>query len=264
MDLLKTSLAPITSAAWDELETQAQHLFAQLLTARKFVDIDGPHGWKLGAVNLGRIEIPDDGEQNGIQYGVRQVLPLTEIRIPFTLNMWELDNIARGAEDADIDAMEEAAGSIAQFEDRAIYYGFKEGNITGMKEASGHKVMSCPTDAKEVLQCIPEGISRFKQSAVEGPYSLIVDPEDWREITSYAEGYPLKRQVEENLEAHLVFCPNVDTMFLVSGRGGDFKLTLGGDLSIGYDSHSAEEVKLYFTESFTFQVLEPGAVIMFE
>jgi hypothetical protein len=36
---------------------------------------------------------------------------------------------------------------------------------------------------------------------------------------------------------------------------------LGQDLAIGYDRHAAETVTLYFTESFTFRILEPAAVI---
>lgn len=44
-------------------------------------------------------------------------------------------------------------------------------------------------------------------------------------------------------------------------RGGDLELVLGQDLAIGYERHGAETVTLYFTESFTFRILEPAAVI---
>ena len=39
---------------------------------------------------------------------------------------------------------------------------------------------------------------------------------------------------------------------LLSTRGGDYELRLGQDVSIGYLSHDADSVQLYFTESFTF------------
>ncbi len=38
----------------------------------------------------------------------------------------------------------------------------------------------------------------------------------------------------------------------MSTRGGDFELTIGQDVSIGYDSHDADVVNLYFQESFTY------------
>ncbi len=44
-------------------------------------------------------------------------------------------------------------------------------------------------------------------------------------------------------------------------RGGDFELTVGGDWSIGYSDHTADVVRLYLQESFTFRVLSPEAAV---
>ncbi|MEX0982798.1 MAG: family 1 encapsulin nanocompartment shell protein [Bacteroidales bacterium] len=46
---------------------------------------------------------------------------------------------------------------------------------------------------------------------------------------------------------------------LVSERGGDFELSIGQDISIGYDGHDSDKVKLYFTESFMFRIIGPEA-----
>ncbi|HDP93831.1 MAG TPA: bacteriocin, partial [Candidatus Aminicenantes bacterium] len=48
---------------------------------------------------------------------------------------------------------------------------------------------------------------------------------------------------------------------VLSGRGGDFQLTVGQDLSVGYKSDQREMVHLFITESFTFQVLDPAAAV---
>ena len=48
---------------------------------------------------------------------------------------------------------------------------------------------------------------------------------------------------------------------LLSIRGGDYELTVGQDLSIGYAIHDRTDVELYLTESFTFRVLEEKAAI---
>jgi len=48
---------------------------------------------------------------------------------------------------------------------------------------------------------------------------------------------------------------------LLSHRGGDFQLTVGQDLSIGYTGHDKETVHLYLTESFTFRVLDRTAAV---
>lgn len=51
---------------------------------------------------------------------------------------------------------------------------------------------------------------------------------------------------------------------MLSKRGGDLELILGQDLAVGYESHSSDKVKLYYTESFTFRILEPAAVIHYD
>ena len=61
------------------------------------------------------------------------------------------------------------------------------------------------------------------------------------------------------LSGKIIICPNIEGILLVSERGGDFKLTLGQDLSPGYESHDQKEVEMYFTESFTFQIIDPPA-----
>ena len=39
------------------------------------------------------------------------------------------------------------------------------------------------------------------------------------------------------------------------------EIILGQDMAVGYESHTDNTVKLYFTESLTFRILEPAAVI---
>ena len=48
---------------------------------------------------------------------------------------------------------------------------------------------------------------------------------------------------------------------MISLRGGDFELTVGQDFSIGYLDHTAERVRLYIEESFTFLILTQQAAI---
>ncbi len=48
---------------------------------------------------------------------------------------------------------------------------------------------------------------------------------------------------------------------MLTGRGGDFELHVGEDLSIGYIGHTHEDVELYFQESFTFLNLTTEASV---
>ncbi|MFW5687761.1 MAG: family 1 encapsulin nanocompartment shell protein, partial [Bacteroidota bacterium] len=132
MDILRKSLAPISDKAWKEINETSKDVLTSVLSARKFVDVEGPKGWDFAALSTGRIDVPEN-QDGALEYGVHQVLPLVEVRIPFELNIWELDNVARGAEDIDLDSLEEAAREIAKFEENAIFEGFKAANIKGLK-----------------------------------------------------------------------------------------------------------------------------------
>ena len=54
------------------------------------------------------------------------------------------------------------------------------------------------------------------------------------------------------LDGGIVWAPAIDGAFLLSTRGGDFELRIGQDLSIGYLSHDASGIQLYFEETLTF------------
>ena len=67
--------------------------------------------------------------------------------------------------------------------------------------------------------------------------------------------------VEQLVGGTAVWAPAVDGAVVVSLRGGDFEMTVGQDISIGYSSHSATSVQLYLQESFTFRSLGPEAAV---
>lgn len=260
MDILRKSLAPITEKAWEEINDQARQVFKTILTARKFVDVDGPKGLDFGAVSLGRLSLKEQKEKEGVNYGINKVLPLIEIRKPFHLDLWELDNVSRGAEDVDLGPLEDSARGLARFEETAIYYGFQESGIHGLKESSGYDATSFPETPKDLLKTLAKVITEFQNNAIEGPYSLVVSPEKWHFILSQVGGYPLINQIKNLIGGNVVQNPHVNDSFVVTERGGDFRLTIGQDISVGFDSASTKEVKLFFTESFTFQIFEPNAV----
>ena len=76
------------------------------------------------------------------------------------------------------------------------------------------------------------------------------------------DGYPIAKQIERILvDGRVVHAPALHGGVLLSVRGGDYELTVGQDLSLGYAWHDRHAVELYLTESFTFRVLEPAAAV---
>jgi uncharacterized linocin/CFP29 family protein len=263
MDLLKRSLAPITSEAWEQIDEEARRVLKLHLAGRKVVDFVGPLGWECGGVNTGRLKHMEGAPIEHVGHAIREVRPLVELRSPMELDLLELDYAARGADDLDLDPVIRTAERVARAEDTAIFHGFEPGRITGIVQASPH----APIEVKASLEW-PRAVSaakeRLRLAGINGPYALVLGPEAYAEVTADSDdGYPLKDRIEESLtEGSLVWAPAVKGGgVLLSTRGGDYQLTVGQDLSIGYTAHDREKVELYVTESFTFRVLEEKAAI---
>jgi uncharacterized linocin/CFP29 family protein len=264
MDLLKRQHAPITSEAWDQIDHEAQRVLKLNLAGRKLVDFSGPHGWSLGGVNTGRLKHIEKGPIAGVSHAVRDVQPLVEVRSAFSMKILELDYAARGANDLDLDPVIAVAERVARAEDTAIFHGFEEGRVTGIVEASPH----APIDVKTSLEwprAVAAGKEVLRAAGMNGPYALALGIQAYDELAADSEdGYPLRRRIEESLiDGSLVWAPAVrGGAVLLSIRGGDYELTVGQDLSIGYAVHDRANVELFLTESFTFRILEEKAAIL--
>lgn len=263
MDLLKRQLAPITTEAWEQIDEEARRVLKLHLAGRKVVDFVGPLGWQKGAVNTGRLKHIASAPVEHVGHAIRDVLPLVELRSPIELDILELDFAARGAGDLDLDAVIHTAERVARAEDTAIFHGFPPGNITGIIQASPHT----PVDVGSSVEW-PRAVSAAKETlrlaGVNGPYALALGAHAYDELTADSDdGYPLRKRVEEGfIDGGLIWAPAVQGgAVLLSTRGGDYELTVGQDLSIGYAAHDRTKVELYLTESFTFRVLEDKAAI---
>jgi uncharacterized linocin/CFP29 family protein len=262
MNHLLRSLAPISDAGWQLLDDEAKQRLEPALAARKLVDFAGPHGWSHSASNLGRTSPLTSAPGEGISGRQRRVLPLVEARADFELSLEELRDADRGAADADLDSLDRAAHDIAVAENVAVFHGWT-GAITGITEASPHDPVALGGATDGYPRAVAAGVQRLSSSGIAGPYALALGDQEYERVISSAEpgGYPLLEHLPRILDGPLVWAPGVQGAVLVSRRGGDFLFDCGQDLSIGYDSHDAQAVRLYLQVSFSFQAATPDAAL---
>ncbi len=263
MDIFRRQHCPIDDEAWQAIESVVRETLTTRMTARRVVDVDGPHGLSFAALNLGRLG--ETHEHNGVNYALRQVQPLMELRVPFELSQWELDNIARGAPDADLDPAVRAALTLVDFEERTVYSGLEAAGIHGLSSADAHERIPLASSPAKTPASVAQAVQRLVSAGVSGPYALVLPHDRYTALTTDTSTYPLHKQVAALLYGGpLLRATSLDGHgFLVSLRGGDLSLTLGQDVAIGYDAHDAQHVKLYLTESFTFNILGAEAVVAF-
>lgn len=263
MNHLFRDLAPISEAAWSEIEAEAKVQLTHFMAARKLVDFVGPCGWDHSAVSLGRVGKSDGSQFAGVTAAQRQVLPMVELHRPLVLKRSELEEVDRGASDADLQPLDEACRDLAIAEDQLVFDGYPAAGITGIASASPHTPLELDEDFNRYPNHVAQAVSVLKNAGVAGPYAIALGPRCYRGVIETTErgGYPTLEHLRLILGGPVIWAPAVDGAIVISQRGGDFTLTVGQDPSIAYKSHDAESVTLELQESVAFQAVGPEAAI---
>ncbi|MFK0189448.1 family 1 encapsulin nanocompartment shell protein [Kitasatospora sp. NPDC090308] len=261
MNNLHRALAPVSAAAWTEIEEEARRTFRLHLAGRRVVDLAGPDGPELAAVGTGHLaDIAAPG--NGVRARARESLRVVELRVPFTVTRAAVDDVERGSKDSDWDPVKDAARTIALAEDRTVFEGYQAAGITGIRDGSSHHPVVLPADVREYPNAVSRALTVLRLAGVGGPYSLLLGADTFTAVNETSDhGYPVHNHLARLLDGEIIWAPAVEGAVLLSARGGDFELHLGEDLSIGYLSHDDTTVHLYLQESLTFQLHTPEAAV---
>lgn len=261
MNNLHRELAPISGAAWADLEEEAKRTFTRNVAGRRIVDVPDAGGITLAAAGTGHRE-RIDSPARGVLAHRRLSQPLIELRVPFTVDREQVDDVERGARDADWQPVKDAARQIAFAEDRAVFEGYRGAGIAGIRASCSNTPLTLPAEARDYPTAIGQAVSQLRLAGVSGPYALALSADAYTLVSETSEhGYPIHDHILRVLDGEIIWAPAVDGAFMLSTRGGDFELTLGQDLSVGYLSHDARSVELYLQETLTFLVHTSEAAV---
>jgi uncharacterized linocin/CFP29 family protein len=261
MNNLHRELAPISDAAWAQIEEETSRTLKRHLAGRRVVDVHGPAGTSLSAVGTGHLRTIS-APQDGIVARQREVKALVELRIPFELERQAIDDVARGANDSDWQPAKDAARKLAFAEDGAIFEGYDDAGIVGVRQAISNPKMTLPSDVREYPDAIAQGLSRLRLVGVNGPYAVLLGADAYTALAETSDhGYPVLEHVKRLVNDKIIWAPAIQGAFVVTTRGGDFDLHIGQDVSVGYLHHTDAAVGLYLQETFTFLLLTAEAAI---
>jgi len=261
MNNLHRELAPISDAAWAQIEEEVSRTFKRYLAGRRVVDVKGPAGAALSAVGTGHLR-SIAASREGILARQREVKPLVELRVPFELSRQTVDDVERGANDSDWQPAKDAAKQIAFAEDSAIFEGYSAASIEGIRQGTSNPKMTLPADVRQYPDAIAHGLSQLRLVGVNGPYVVLLGAEAYTALSETSDhGYPVLEHVKRLVDEKIIWSPAIDGAFVLTTRGGDFELHVGQDLSIGYLNHMDTTVRLYLQETFTFLMLTSEASV---
>jgi len=261
MNNLHRELAPISEAAWAQIEEEASRTLKRYLAARRVVDVRAAGGTALGAVGTGHLRDvapPADG----IIARQREVKPLVELRVPFELARWAIDDVERGSNDSDWQPLKDAAERIAVAEDRAIFDGYAAADIQGIRQGTSNPIITLPADVAHYPGAIARALSQLRLVGVNGPYSVLLGADAYSALSAAGDhGYPVLQHIKLLVNEDIIWAPAIPGAVVLTTRGGDFDLHIGQDISIGYLGHSDTAVRLYLQETFTFLLLTAEAAV---
>src|SRR5215471_17977513 len=261
MNNLHRELAPISEAAWADIEGETTRTLKRHLAGRRVVDVHGPGGVGLSAIGTGHLKtIGASGE--GTLARQREVKPLVELRVPFELDRQMIDDVERGANDSDWQPAKDAARRIAFAEDGAIFEGYAAAGIEGIRQGASNPPITLPADVRNYPDAIAHALSELRLVGVNGPYSVLMGADAYTAVAEGRDyGYPVLEHVRRLVDGEIIWAPAIVGAFLLTTRGGDFDLHIGQDISIGYSSHTDSIVRLYLQETLTFLLLTTEAAV---
>jgi uncharacterized linocin/CFP29 family protein len=261
MNNLHRELAPISDAAWMQIEEETSRTLRRYLAGRRVVDVQGPSSTALAAVGTGHqrdIAAPGDG----VIVRQREAKALVELRVPFELDRQAIDDVERGANDSDWQPAKDAARRMAFAEDGAIFEGYPAAGIVGMRQGNSNPSITLPADVSHYPDAIAQALKELRSAGVNGPYLVLLGADVYTALDAASDhGYPVRQHIEHLVGNEIIWAPAIAGGFVVTTRGGDFDLHIGQDISIGYSGHTDAAVRLYLQETFTFLLLTAEAAV---
>jgi uncharacterized linocin/CFP29 family protein len=252
---------PLSERVWTALEGPVVAAARHVLAARRVATFDGPRGWEHVAAPLGTLATCETRD-GGAVVCVPDVVLLAEIRGEFRLPWSAVDAFERGAPALDTSGAEAAARAVALAEDRLAFYGEPVGSGFLASPRSPRVQAGDWSRPGRVVADLLSAARTLDEGGIPGPYEAILALAAYYAYHAAVQegGYPAREQLEGVVAAVHRSAAVREPGALFSTRGGDFVLTVGGDLGVGYRFHDRDAVYLVVDETVATRLVTPEAV----
>lgn len=255
----------IPEALWERIEKAAVDAAADILTARRFLDLDGPFGIGLTSVEVGSERYCRPAEQDLAGVVASRAIALPALQQVFELSIRRVEGHLAMGLPLDLNPVQEAAEAVARREDGIVYYGIEELGIAGLMNVPRRHRMEIGdwNRVEQALNDVLAAVSRLDDAGFRGPYTLALSPAYYNTLFRRYEGSDmlqldhLRRLCEGG-----VFKAPVQGALVADPRVG--RLRIGQDLAVGYSVNDGIHHKLFVSESLVLVLDEPAAVCTLE
>ncbi len=261
MDGLNRFQAPFGTDLWRAIDAAAVEAARATLTGRRFLEVEGPFGPGLTAIERGNdtyCRQPSGDEAGAI---VGRAIPVPMLRKTFQISLRRLAGHVDNGQPLDLTPVEDAAEAVARREEEFVYVGNAEFGLPGLTTAEGRNHVDGGdwTTLDRTLQDVLTAVSTLDTGGFRGPYALVLAPRLYNGLFRRYENTDML-QVEHlaRLCTLGIHKADIDAAVVVDPRVG--KLIVGQDLRAGFAGQDGVHANLYLIESVVLRVDDPGAV----
>jgi uncharacterized linocin/CFP29 family protein len=261
MSYLNRGNASFSKEIWESIDEAAVGAAREVLTGRRFLEVDGPYGVGLTAIEAGeegycRQPAPDEA---GAVLSKASAIPM--LRKGFGLSVRRIEGYESMGQPLDLRSVEDAAEAVARREEEFIYYGQPDYGLEGLLTAKGRNEVQCEDWSKieQALENVLSAVNHLDDNGFHGPYALALSPSWYNLLFRRYEGTDmlqlehLKRLCEVG-----VFKAEIEGAVLVDPRAG--RIIDGQDMMTGYSTNDGIHHQMFISESLVMRMEEPGAI----
>lgn len=261
MDYLNRAQAPFPDEIWRAIDEAATAAARERLTGRRFLDMEGPFGAGLTAIETGSDDYcrQPAADEAGAIMGRAVSVPM--LRRSFRLSIRRVAAHLEHGAPLDITPAEDAAEAVADREEEFVYKGQPDFRLPGLLTAEGRQDVAGGdwSAVDRALQDVLAAVARLDEAGYRGPYALALAPALYNGLFRLYPGTDmLQLEHLRRLCTHGIYKAPIEGGVLIDPRLG--VLILGQDLQGGYAGQDGVHYQLYLTESLVLRIDEPQAI----
>jgi len=261
MDYLNRANAPLDAAVWERIDATAVQAARDVLTARRFLPVDGPYGLGLTSIEVGADDYcrePGAGEAGAV---LSRAVSVPMLRREFSLSIRRIEAQREMSQPLDLRAVADAAEAVARREEEFVYQGQPDFGLHGLLNVPGHHEVGVGSWAhvNQALEDVLNAVNTLDGAGFHGPYALAINSAWYNDLFRRYEGSDvLQLDHLSRLCAGGVFKAPIAGGVLVDPHVG--RIVIGQDLRAGYAAQDGIHYRLYLSESVVPMLEEPGAI----
>lgn len=265
MHYLNRGNTPLPAQIWAEIDQRAAETMKGVLTARRFLDMDGPYGIGLTSLEIGPDEFCREVGANEAAAVLSRAISMPMLRKSFKLSIRQVEAHLTMDHPLEISPVEDAAEAVARREEEFVYYGQKDFGLDGLLTARNRNTVSLAdwSQVEQALNDVLKAVETLDRNGFYGPYALALSAPHYNNLFRRYEGTDMLQLDHLRRLCRLgVHKAPIEGAVLVDERA--CRLIVGQDAMAGYASNDGIHYHLFISESVVPLITEPKAICTLE